>query len=60
MTIRGRGVVQRESLQILDRQRLESLSREWLLNGASTVFQTVKLITWVLVDGIKVHRCLFF
>ena len=60
VTIRGRGVVQRESLQILDRQRLESLSREWLLNGASTVFQTVKLITWVLVDGIKVHRCLFF
>ena len=60
VTIRGRGVVQRESLQILDRQRLESVSREWLLNGASTVFQTVKLITWVLVDGIKVHRCLFF
>ena len=60
VTIRGRGVVQRESLQILDRQRLESLPREWLLNGASTVFQTVKLITWVLVDGIKVHRCLFF
>ena len=28
VTIRGRGVVQRESLQILDRQRLESLSRE--------------------------------
>ena len=61
VTIRGRGVVEVEveveSLQILD---LHSLPREWLLNGASTVFQTVKLITWVLVDGIKVHRCLFF
>ena len=51
----GGGQCKRESLQILDLQTLESLPKEWLINGASTVFQAVKLITWVLVDCIKVH-----